>query len=246
VKEHPTIELYQLHYPVIAPLIMSHGIGDGKTSACVMAQAATIDALRRGETLIAPTDKMECACPLLRHMAIALNDALWWEHDLERTQHLRPLIPLLLDSRISDKRILHRATLAADQIIRRFVPMTLSQIVAADSTAWVFIKNAITQIGTIPPITDIGGVLNARVLCQALQSQAGCQNTVLALGLAIDIAAAVDIDFSVGSPSCICVCGSIASAINYSARVSLFSDFWANREWFINLFRAMAAIKEGQ
>ncbi len=54
-------EAYRNHYPVIAPLVMCHGLGDGKTTSCVVAQAATIDALRKGKTLDAPTDEMECA-----------------------------------------------------------------------------------------------------------------------------------------------------------------------------------------
>ena len=95
-------EAYSGFYPVIAPLIMCSGVGDGKTTACVMAQAATIDALRKGLTLDKPTDEMECACPVLRRMAIRANDANWWASDAERTEHLRPLIPLLLDSRVSD------------------------------------------------------------------------------------------------------------------------------------------------
>src|SRR4051812_12831948 len=98
-----TIEIYRNHYSVIAPLIMCNGVGDGKTTACVMAQAATIDALRKGKTLDKPTDDMECACPVLRRMAIRANDANWWKDDVERTEHLRPLIPLLLDSRGSAK-----------------------------------------------------------------------------------------------------------------------------------------------
>lgn len=42
-----TEELVKLHYPVIAPLLMGSGFGDGKTTMCVMAQAACIDALVR-------------------------------------------------------------------------------------------------------------------------------------------------------------------------------------------------------
>jgi len=42
---------YAGFYGVIAPLVMCSGVGDGKTTACVMAQAATIDALRKGLTL---------------------------------------------------------------------------------------------------------------------------------------------------------------------------------------------------
>lgn len=116
-------EQVKYFYPVIAPLIMCAGIGDGRTTSCVMAQAATINALRKGLTLKSPTDNMECACPLLRYMAIFLNDGDWWESDLERTELLRPLIPLLLDSKGDnyEKRRLH----IVDFCYRKLTPLRI-------------------------------------------------------------------------------------------------------------------------
>lgn len=119
--------IFKLHYPVIAPLIMCSGVGDGKTTACVMAQAATIDALRKGKTLDAPTDEMECACPVLRRLAIKLNDGPWWKGNLDRTDYLRPLIPLLLDSRGSRDLTLRRAFKIVDITVRQITPIGLEK-----------------------------------------------------------------------------------------------------------------------
>lgn len=35
----PAPAAFKTHYPVIAPLLMGPGVGNGKTTACVMAQA---------------------------------------------------------------------------------------------------------------------------------------------------------------------------------------------------------------
>src|SRR5688500_15367771 len=110
-------EAVAFHYPVIAPLVMCSGVGDGRTTACVMAQAATIDALRKGQTLGAPPDEMECASPVLRRLAIRANDTSWWASDADRTEHLRPLIPLLLDSRGSSELERKRAWFVADSAV---------------------------------------------------------------------------------------------------------------------------------
>ena len=123
-----TSEKYAGFYPVIAPLIMSSGVGDGKRTACVMAQAATIDALRQGKTLDKPTDQMDCACPLMRRIAISINDAGWWKSDEERTQHLRPLIPMLLDSRGDKALTKRRMYLASNHSVRVITPMRLEWI----------------------------------------------------------------------------------------------------------------------
>jgi hypothetical protein len=81
--------------------------------ACLVAQAAIVDALANGEKITELTDSLECACPVLRVLAIALNDVKWWDSDKERTEALRPLIPMLLDSRVSPGAIAKRAALAS-------------------------------------------------------------------------------------------------------------------------------------
>lgn len=89
---------------------------------CVVAQAATIDALRKGLTLDEPTDEMECACPILRKMAIELNDGEWWKDNEERTLALRPLIPMLLDSRLNLKGTRRRLWFMCDEVLRNALP----------------------------------------------------------------------------------------------------------------------------
>lgn len=116
---------YLGHYKVIAPLIMAEGVGDGKTTSCVMAQAATIWALSQGKTLDKPTDELHCACPLLRRMAIRANDTKWWKDNLERTEHLRPLIPLLLNSRQSEGVTWERIFHVVNNVVRVLTPQRL-------------------------------------------------------------------------------------------------------------------------
>ena len=79
---------------------MPSGIGSvAFHTACVVAQANIVDALSQGRAIGELTDELDCACPVLRILAIALNDTYWWLNDEERTTTLLPLIPLLLDSR---------------------------------------------------------------------------------------------------------------------------------------------------
>ena len=79
---------------------MSSGLGSLENNkVCVVAQAAILDALSKGQPITTLTDVLDCACPVLRVLAIALNDGGWWDNDQERTKTLRPLISLLLDSK---------------------------------------------------------------------------------------------------------------------------------------------------
>ena len=79
---------------------MSSGLGSLENNkVCVVAQAAILDALSKGQPITTLTDDLDCACPVLRVLAIALNDGGWWDNDQERTKTLRPLISLLLDSK---------------------------------------------------------------------------------------------------------------------------------------------------
>ena len=161
-------------YSVIAPLIMGKGVGDGKTTACLVAQAAMIDALRKGQTLDEPTAKLHCACPILRRLAIRANDMNWWEDDAERTKHLRPLIPLLLDSRGSPALTKRRAAHVTNAVIHELTPMRLKWI-AANTKAWVFSKscrNGIEAISKIEPVVDKASAMKARDALMGLKSNA--------------------------------------------------------------------------
>ena len=168
-------EHYRRHYKVIAPLIMGSGVGDGQTTACVMAQAATIDALRKGKTLDAPTDKMECACPILRCMAIQLNDGNWWDSNEERTEALRPLIPLLLDSRVSEPTCFTRALRCADAAVRRFTPLRLEWI-AKHRTGKMAddLRAGAKELRDAAALVDSASAIAARTTCLRLRNTACC------------------------------------------------------------------------
>jgi F0F1-type ATP synthase epsilon subunit len=118
---------------------MSSGIGSIENNqACVMAQAAILDALDKGRYIGDLTDELECACPVLRGLAIALNDVRWWESDIERTRTLRPLLTLILDSRREPDVTAKRAALAAGfaQIAAKYAEAaTKSAMFAAESAA---------------------------------------------------------------------------------------------------------------
>jgi hypothetical protein len=93
---------------------MPAGLGKLENNqACLVAQAAIVDALANGGKITELTDSLDCACPVLRVLAIALNDVKWWDSDKERTEALRPLIPMLLDSRVSPDAVAKRAALAS-------------------------------------------------------------------------------------------------------------------------------------
>lgn len=98
----------------VCKFTMSSGVGSlGNNTACVMAQAAILDALDKGKPIVDLTDKLDCACPVLRKLAITLNDGRWWADDLQRTRILRPLLTLILDSKSSLTVTAKRAELAA-------------------------------------------------------------------------------------------------------------------------------------
>lgn len=104
----------------IERLEVTDGIGDGQRAACVMHCAAIADAARRGESLREPTDQLACCCPVLRTVAIALNDAPWWGGAPERREWLLPLVPMLLDSKGVDETTQRRAMRCADVALHDF------------------------------------------------------------------------------------------------------------------------------
>ena len=176
---------FKSHYKVIAPLLMGKGVGDGLTTMCVMSQAACIDALRKGLTLDKPTDEMECACRVLRRIAICLNDGKWWESNKERTEYLRPLIPLLLDSKQSKETTLKRIYYMANQSVKFLTPMRLRWRAAhcKDEKIKKMFEDGASSVEALTDLLDRNSCIAAKNVCQKLQSAA-----------AADAAAAVDAD----------------------------------------------------
>ena len=163
-------------------LCMGSGVGTATVNggihgetACLVAQAAILDALRSGRKISVPTDKLECACPILRLFAIRINDTKWWKSDEERTEVLRPLIPLLLDSKVGLKATKRRGLRYVDCYVREIVPMILDQINQ---------KEAARKLRALLPIIDEQTILSAREVCAEL-------SLALDLDLALDLARAL-------------------------------------------------------
>jgi hypothetical protein len=237
---------YAHFYPVIAPLIMCAGIGDGKTTACLVAQCATIDALRKGQTLDAPTDEMECACPVLRRLAIRFNDAAWWKSDAERTEHLRPLIPLLLDSRGSPELTQRRVFFVADNCVRVLTPLRLEYIAKHSKSDRVKKENAAgcKALRALAPIVDRETALAAREGCKKLRADASAYASASA-----SASASADADASADA-SADAYASADASAYAYaSASASASASAYASaqklkyRTLALQLFRDTAALK---
>jgi len=64
---------------------------------CVMAMCVAEYRLRRGEPIGAATDKLECVCPLLRQLAIDVNDCVWPSEEA-RTKWALEMVPKLLNT----------------------------------------------------------------------------------------------------------------------------------------------------
>jgi hypothetical protein len=77
-------------------------------TACVLSAARAKWLLSQGLPLGEASDRLECACPLLRKILVEVNDADWWNSDEERTSVLTPWIDILIDSRDESKEELRR------------------------------------------------------------------------------------------------------------------------------------------
>jgi len=90
------------------------------------------------------SDRPRCACPVLTSFAIRLNDRI--TNDAERTRIMRPLIPLLVETRTDSRAIMvKRAYVAADFAARESMPRLLDALGKADVAA---------QCRTLAPVTD--------------------------------------------------------------------------------------------
>ena len=242
-------ELYRRHYKVIAPLIMGPGVGDGQTTACVMAQAATIDALRKGLTLDKPTDEMECACPILRHTAIRLNDATWWDSNEERTEALRPLIPLLLDSRVSELAYLKRAMRCADAAVHRLTPLRLEWIAKHRAGQMADdLRAGAKELRDAAALVDSASASAAHTMCLRLKDTA---SSYAASSYAASYAYA-DASYAASLASAFAYDAShaYAAAASYACAYDVdAADFTSQRKVYRNqlleLFREVAAIGRG-
>lgn len=192
-------------------------------TACLVAQAAILDALRSGRKINVPTDKLECACPILRLFAIRINDTKWWKSDEERTEVLRPLIPLLLDSKVGLKATKRRGLRYVDCYVREIVPMILDQINQ---------KEAARKLRALLPIIDEQTILSAREVCAELSLAHAVD---LDLDHALDLARALDLDHAVDFDHALAL--TVDLDLDHALVLAL-------RAKFIELFKELAAITD--
>lgn len=105
------------------------------------------------------SDGPRCACPVLAAVVRALNDAL--PTDAERSRHLRPCIPRLVNSRLGTHAERQRGQLVADYAVRVFAPMALES--RGDATA-------ADRVRKLPAVLDRASALCAAGALQSLGS----------------------------------------------------------------------------
>ncbi len=110
--------------PLAENVVFISGVGDrdGKR-LCIMSAAAWIAGEPHGDAPV-------CACPVLRSLAIRLNDAAWWESDDERTRALMPLAEQLVGTKSTRAVEVERARVAVHRTMTVITPRALDR--AAD------------------------------------------------------------------------------------------------------------------
>ena len=213
---------------------MGSGIGDGTVNggihgeqACLVAQAAILDAVRHGRKISAPTDKLECACPILRRLAIYINDGPWWKSDQERTEILRPLIPLLLDSIGNLATTKKRGLRYVDCWVRELTPIIFDALGQ---------KEAAGKLRALVQIVDQKTITSAREVCAGI-STALARDLARALARDITLALARDLDLALDLDLDRDITRDLARALDRALAIAL-------REKLIALFKELAEIKD--
>jgi hypothetical protein len=100
------------------------------------------------------SDEPRCACPVAAAVVRASNDTL---DDQDRERLLRPLVPLLVDSRATVAVERRRGFLVLDCLLRELLPQWLRQRQAG---------SAANELAALPPLADRAGLLAAQELVQ--------------------------------------------------------------------------------
>jgi len=83
---------------VMPDIVAGYGLGKMEHHRlCVMAMCAVEDRLRHGESIGELTDQCECVSPVLRTLAIEVNDCRWY-NERSRTKWALETVPKLLDT----------------------------------------------------------------------------------------------------------------------------------------------------
>ncbi len=126
-------------------LTLVSGIGFASdNTACLMSAARIFS----GEANLSDPRDDNCSrvCPIVRHIAIRLNDLSGWSSNALRTSELLPLVPMLIDTATSDHEVLRkRAYLCVDYTIRVFAPLIIERC-GNDLKA--------ARLRALPPIID--------------------------------------------------------------------------------------------
>lgn len=79
------------------------GVGRFKNKeSCVMSAEVARLRIEQGEHIGTATDRLECACPVLRHCLVDANDEMWWDDDEERTNILGQFVGHIAGTRNDD------------------------------------------------------------------------------------------------------------------------------------------------
>jgi hypothetical protein len=95
------------------------------------------------------SDEPQCACPVAAAIVRATNDTL---DDQARERLLRPLVPLLVQSRGSAAVERRRGLLVLDCLVRELLPQWLRQRHGAEAAA---------EVAALPPVVDQASLLAA-------------------------------------------------------------------------------------
>jgi len=159
------------------------GKGDyNAKQACIMSAAVAKWRVEHGEPLGSATDCLDCVCPVVRRLAISINDRSWWKDDAERTDVLLPFVDKILDTK-NEKLTLRRAFLCADYACRIFAPNALEVVKKAE---WA------DRLRALAPVVDIDSAKIAQALCREARAAAAADADAYAAYAAAAAAAAAD------------------------------------------------------
>lgn len=172
----------------LAGLSMCSGLGNGKDSACIMAQVAIADAIENDKPWPTPSDRPDCVCPVIRSYCIRINDSLrLWANNADRKDVLAPLIPFLMGTRSSPAAESARARIFVLAAAREIVPLYLDTAVSKGFTGLAEHAAALRAIADDAPMAEI------RVLATAARMAADAAAYVAAYAaVAAYVAAAAD------------------------------------------------------
>ena len=139
------------------------------------------------------SDEPRCTCPVIAAFVRACNDALG---DAARTRLLRPLVPLLVNTRSTAARERQRGLLVVDMLVRQLVPLWLGRH-RRHEEARLF--------SHLPVVQDADGLTMAeRALEHCAPGQHSArwvvQRAVEGLAPALYVAGAVQVARALGSP----------------------------------------------